>query len=140
MGRESVWCIWSRSSCRGKAPTDGSKAGNYNFVMEQLGLFNRMEWMKTQPTLPGKPNAVIVGYEDITESVYSYETVVVKEPKENWEWVGTGVYQDEPVLEWQVVGQEEKTLYNSIHHPATAYEPAWTENIAIGTEMVDTVS
>lgn len=33
---------------------DGSAAGGFNFALAELSLFNRAEWAKTQPVLPGE--------------------------------------------------------------------------------------
>lgn len=34
-------------------PPSGYDTGSFNFVLSELGLFNRAEWSKTQPVLPG---------------------------------------------------------------------------------------
>ncbi len=35
------------------APVNGDGTGSYNFTMNEMAIFNRQEWAKTQPTLPG---------------------------------------------------------------------------------------
>lgn len=44
------------------AEADGHPTGSYNFVMEEMGAFNRMEWMRTQAMLPGPKVTVVTGY------------------------------------------------------------------------------
>ncbi|MEM9381588.1 MAG: hypothetical protein AAGB93_16655, partial [Planctomycetota bacterium] len=82
------------------AATDGTKATSYNFTMEELGIFNRQEWFKTQATLPGKTVKVQTGtktvYKDVKveqpyyveENVYGYNPYTVVEPV--YSWVPTG--------------------------------------------------
>ena len=36
-----------------KGPASGDESGLFNFVLSELALFNRGEWMRTQPMLPG---------------------------------------------------------------------------------------
>lgn len=52
------------------APTDGTPATSFNFIMDELTIFNRMEWMKTQPTLPGERTRTLVGTREVTVTVY----------------------------------------------------------------------
>ncbi|MEM6674794.1 MAG: hypothetical protein AAF726_18245 [Planctomycetota bacterium] len=83
------------------APTDGTSASSFNFTMEELAIFNRMEWMKTQPTLPGERVRIQVGTNIVTypERVREY----YQEEVTNWIWVPTGNMIEKPVYEWQNV-------------------------------------
>ncbi|MEM6674279.1 MAG: hypothetical protein AAF726_15645 [Planctomycetota bacterium] len=68
--------------------TNGTKASSFNFTMEELAIFNRMEWIKTQPTLPGKSEKVQTG----TRTIW-YDEKVKETYKKNvtkWKWVKTG--------------------------------------------------
>ncbi len=70
--------------------TNGWGSGSFNFIMEEMAAFNRMEWMKTQPTLPGKSVKVQVG-----ENVWiERKPIKVKEyywvDKDTYKWVKTG--------------------------------------------------
>jgi hypothetical protein len=46
-------------------PVTGDGTGSYNFAMNELAIFNRREWSKTQPTLPGVDGSQVPnpGYE-----------------------------------------------------------------------------
>ena len=70
--------------------TNGWGSGSFNFIMEEMAAFNRMEWMKTQATLPGKKVKVQVGEnvwiekKPIKEKEYYYVT------RDTYKWVKTG--------------------------------------------------
>ncbi|MEM6572282.1 MAG: hypothetical protein AAF957_27955 [Planctomycetota bacterium] len=109
--------------------TDGTKATSYNFTMEELGIFNRQEWFKTQPTLPGKTKKVKTG----TKTVYSDEKV-----KETY-YVQEPVYANkpytvvEPVYSWVPTGNKiKKTAYKKVTKtnglPAP-YTETWQETV-----------
>lgn len=69
-------------------PADGTTAGSFNFTMDELAVFNRMEWIKTQPTLPGKAERIQTG-----EKVVEYpETRTERYQKTitQWKWVPDG--------------------------------------------------
>lgn len=69
-------------------PADGTSGGSFNFTMDELAIFNRMEWIKTQPTLPGKAEKIQTG-----EKVITYpETKKEKYQKtvKKYKWVKTG--------------------------------------------------
>lgn len=46
-------------------PVNGDGTGSYNFTMNEIAIFNRGEWAKTQETLPGKDGTPVTnpGYE-----------------------------------------------------------------------------
>ena len=82
-------------------PATGDDSGSFNFTMDELAIFNRVEWMKTQPTLPGEPEYIQTG-----ESVKEYpetisESYWVEEVKYKWIPDGTQYkkwfYKDETV-------------------------------------------
>ncbi|MEM9800890.1 MAG: hypothetical protein AAGA20_11235 [Planctomycetota bacterium] len=106
---------YARPAWGGTDTTDGTKATNYNFTMEELGIFNRLEWMKTRATLPGKAKKVQVG-----EKIVEYpEKVKQKVPV------------IEPVYEMQPTGKLiKKTAYKKVKYnnglPPPYYEE-WTK-------------
>lgn len=132
---------------------DGTPSTDFNFILDELAIFNRMEWMKTQPQLPGKTTTEIVGYDEVEREVYDYETVEEEVIVEIKDWVGTGEFEDEPVYEWQVTGQkevpvyekqktgtEEEPIYKWVTHPADPPEPygkPWKEKVITGYKTVD---
>lgn len=69
-------------------PANGHASGSFNFTMDELSIFNRQEWMKTQPTLPGKTvkvqNGVNVSFIDEKVQETYMKTVNV------FQWVNTG--------------------------------------------------
>ncbi len=38
----------------GRGQVTGSEDGSFSFIMDELAIFNRAEWTKTQPVLPGR--------------------------------------------------------------------------------------
>lgn len=129
------------------APANGQSDGSWNFTMDQLAIFNRMEWMKTQPTLPGEPTYELV--RTTTEPRELFEEVEVTREEPVYTWQGTGTFADEaiyeergtgvfdtvPVYEWQVTGTEEVPVYTTVVHPADPPEPygsPWTEQVLTG--------
>ncbi|MEZ6014334.1 MAG: hypothetical protein R3F49_04420 [Planctomycetota bacterium] len=62
---------WGKGS-----PATGGKDGSFNFVMDEVAIFNRMEWIKTQPTLPGAAVKVQVGTKTVIKDEYKTETYV----------------------------------------------------------------
>jgi hypothetical protein len=76
-------------------PADGTTSGSFNFTMDELAIFNRMEWIKTQPTLPGKAEYIQTGEK------------VVKYPETR-----TEMYQrEEPTYKWVKNGEQTKKWY-----------------------------
>ena len=70
-----------------KAAT-GEPTGSFNFTMDELAIFNRAEWMKTVPTLPGKAEKVL----DRIDVTWKDEKVKEKYKKKvkKYKWVKTG--------------------------------------------------
>ncbi|MEM6569809.1 MAG: hypothetical protein AAF957_15470 [Planctomycetota bacterium] len=105
-------------------PTDGSRSTSFNFTMEELAIFNRQEWMKTEPTLPGEPEYVMTG----TETVWYDERYreYYEEEVPRWVWVETGNFIEEPIYEW--VEQS-----NGLPEP---YTETWWERVVVGYRQV----
>ena len=57
------------------APANGEPDGSFNFIMEELAIFNRMEWLKTQPTLAGKRTRTKIGETTKLVKKWNYEEV-----------------------------------------------------------------
>ncbi len=79
--------FYHRAWGQGKDAT-GWGGGSFNFTMDEIAIFNRVEWMKTQPTLPGKAEYIQTG-EKVTEypetkKEYYWEDVT------KYKWVKTG--------------------------------------------------
>ncbi|MEZ6015164.1 MAG: hypothetical protein R3F49_08630 [Planctomycetota bacterium] len=97
----------------------GAVGGSWSFTLEEAGIFNRREWIKTQPELPGKPVRV--------------QTGTVPRVDELGEWRGTGEFFDAPVYERRQTGTRPVAIYETrIITPATGYRPAVTERVLVG--------
>jgi hypothetical protein len=70
------------------APITGEAWGGYNFIIDELANFNRMEWMRTQPTLPGVTKRVQVGSQEVQEERYNWESYQVQELEPIMEYQG----------------------------------------------------
>ncbi|RLE20752.1 MAG: hypothetical protein DRJ50_10245, partial [Actinobacteria bacterium] len=123
--------------------TDGTSATSYNFTMEEIGIFNRQEWFKTQPTLPGKEVWGQTGTETVwkdekvleyyieLEPVYTEEAYIVLEP----------VYTEEAYTETvPVYTMEPYTVIEPVYtqEPYTVFEPIY-EDVPTGTLIEKTV-
>ncbi|MEM6675647.1 MAG: hypothetical protein AAF726_22540, partial [Planctomycetota bacterium] len=97
--------------------TDGTKASSYNFTMEELAIFNRMEWMKTQPTLPGKE----VWTETGKKVTYVDEMVSVPYTVDEPVYTKTAYNVEEPVFKKQ---------------PYTVYEPIYVKMPYVDLEPI----
>lgn len=53
-------------------PVNGDGTGSYNFAMNEMAIFNRREWAKTQPTLPGIDGAPISNPDYVANYTPSY--------------------------------------------------------------------
>jgi len=112
-------------------PTTGDKNGSYSFIMEEMGTFNRMEWMKTQPTLLGKWAKVKTGTKYYKKKVQPKKKIKVaklvkqykkvadgqkKVPVYKWVKVSNGL--PAPYTEWknvkQLVGYKWVTIYKKV--------------------------
>ena len=99
-------------------PANGYTTGSFNFLMEEMVIFNRMEWMKTQPTLPGEPTWMLVGShpEDILD----------------WQIVGNHLVDD---WDWVVTGTEMVDLYEKVVVGTKMVDDY--DEVVTGTKMVD---
>ena len=120
------------------APVDGTEAGNWNFTLEQTAIFNRGEWVKTQPELPGQPERVAVGTHverrELMDSVARTERRPITESRD------TGRTREVPVYDDVVVGTREEPVFETIVIPATRpapYGSPTTERRQVGTRTVD---
>ncbi|MEZ5973927.1 MAG: hypothetical protein R3E96_03515, partial [Planctomycetota bacterium] len=99
-------------------PVDGTPATQFNFIMDELAIFNRGEWIKTQPQLPGKAvyqmtgsNTTSVWIQPMMDETY-YEDVDV------YEWQPTGNQYLQAVYGWVETGTHTVDDYTTIYHPA----------------------
>ena len=128
-------------------PANGRPDGSWNFTLDEVAIFNRMEWMKTQPTLPGERVWELVRVEDRQRELFETVQVTTDEPVRAWR--GTGVFVDQPVYEnrgtgvfdlvpiyeRQQTGTRDVPIYRTIVHPANPPEPygsPWTERVIDG--------
>ncbi len=137
------------------SPANGLESGSWNFTMDEIAIFNRMEWMKTQPTLPGQGFQQQTGVQTVQNELFETVQVQVDQPVYGWvgtgtytteptyAWQGTGVFQTVPIYETQQTGTQQVPIYQTVHHPADPPEPygsPWTEQVVVGytTEPVFT--
>lgn len=88
------------------APVTGGPDSSFNFILDELANFNRMEWMKTQPTLPGAETQKKVGEREFQVKRWNWKkkTYTVTKPiyevvKPKRIKVGTKV-KTVPVYKW----------------------------------------
>lgn len=97
----------------------GQPGGGWNFTLEEAGIFNRREWIKTQPELPGRAVRTQTGTTERIEDV--------------GEWRGTGVFDEVAVYTRVQTGTRTVPVYQTIViEPATQYRPAVTQRILVG--------
>jgi len=128
-------------------PANGRSDGSWNFTLDEVAIFNRMEWMKTQPTLPGQRVREVVRVEERQRELFETVRFDVEEPVRVWrgtgvfvdqpvyETRGTGVFDSVPIYERQQVGTRDVPVYRTIVHPADPPEPygsPWTERVIDG--------
>lgn len=81
--------------------TTGDHTGSLNFLMDELAIFNRQEWAKTQETLPGAwekyQTGTRVWYTDEKVKQAYWKTV------KKWKWVNTGRKIKKPKYKWVTV-------------------------------------
>ena len=70
---------------------NGEEDGSFNFIMDEIALFNRMEWMKTQEELPGKRQKVKVGEKDYMKKVWDYVWEEYQKEVPTYKWVSNGL-------------------------------------------------
>lgn len=112
---------------------DGTPAGAWNFTMAETASFNRREWLKTQPELPGQRQRVQTGTRTVQDE--QFQSVTTLERREVTEERPTGEMEEVPVYDRVQVGTEERPVYDTVvHNPGTSYE--WSERVQVGTETV----
>ena len=127
------------------ASVTGDTDGSFSFIMEEMAAFNRMEWMKTQPTLPGQKTQTKVGETTVTKKVQprkkikvetkkkQYDKVVTgtkKVPKYKWVWVttGSGPYQTKKKVKQQVGWKTVKTYKKVFVGWVTTWKWKWVND------------
>ncbi len=116
---------------------DGTDSGTWNFSTEQTAVFNRREWIKTQPTLPGLPVQVQVGTNDYQRELF--QEVTRMESRPITERRDTGRTQEVPVYENVQVGTREEPVYTTVVTPSTRpapYDNSTSERVQTGTRTV----
>ena len=119
------------------AAVDGTESGTWNFSTEQTAVFNRREWIKTQPTLPGLPVQVQVGTNDYQRELLQEVTRIAN--RAITERRDTGLTQEVPVYSDVQIGTREEPVYTTVTTPSTRPAPygnATTERVQTGTREV----
>ena len=119
------------------AAVDGTESGTWNFTTEQTAIFNRREWIKTQPTLPGLPVSVEVGTNTFERELFQEITRMETQPIV--ESQDTGLTQEVPVYADVQVGTKEEPIYTTIVTPSTRpapYDNSTSERVQTGTQTV----
>ncbi len=68
----------------------GWGSGSLSFILEEMSTFNRMEWIKTQPSLPGVKEKVQTGESVWFETKDEYEKEYYWKTKNVYGWAKTG--------------------------------------------------
>ncbi len=90
------------------AAVTGRANESWSFTLEEMGIFNRREWIKTQPELPGRSERIQIGTETRTQEIV--------------QWRPTGEFVDVPIYETRIVT------------PRTDYHPEVTERVLVRWE------
>ncbi|HPF13267.1 MAG: hypothetical protein H6829_04700 [Planctomycetes bacterium] len=117
-------------------PVDGTPATDFNFIMDELAIFNRGEWIKTQPELPGKDVYVKTGTKTTTVLVKPTRKETYYVDKDIYSWQPTGNMISKDVYGWVQTGTKVVNEYTYINHPADPPEPygsPWTEKVWVGS-------
>lgn len=103
------------------ASVDGTPSGTWNFSVEQAAIFNRREWIKTQPQLPGESEYVQTGTRTVQNQIFdSVDTIVMEDITEQQP---TGATQEVPVYTNVQTGTREEPIYETVVIPATRPAP-----------------
>ncbi len=121
-----------RPSWGAGAAVDGTSSGSWNFTLEQAAIFNRREWVKTQPQLPGKAVYTATGTEITQRQLY--QRVESSHMEDVGEWQDTGTTRTVPIMENVQTGTREEPIYETITIPATKPPPYGQDT----TQVVDT--
>ncbi|WP_145195927.1 hypothetical protein [Planctomycetes bacterium Poly30] len=119
------------------AAVDGTPSGTWNFTLEQTAVFNRREWIKTQPTLPGQLVSVQVGTRDVQRELF--QSVPRTEQRPVTERRDTGRTREVPVFANVQIGTREEPVYETVTIPSTRPAPYGTptyERRQVGTRSV----
>ncbi len=118
---------------------DGTPDTPFNFIMDELAIFNRGEWMKTQAELPGKRVYTQTGTRTVRVQIQPTREEQQWVDRDIYEWVPTGNTITEDVYGWVQTGTRTEDVYQTIHHPAdppAPYGSPWTERVWTGTREV----
>lgn len=126
-------------------PVTGNPDGDFNFILEELALFNRSEWLKTQETLQGKSYKVEDGTKEVThwDSEWVEYATPIEKTRDVWEnqpyWDDVEVPIYEVVDGYQIlVGYETqskqidnwvKTGTETYFETGTWESTSWTETV-----------
>ncbi|MEM6571008.1 MAG: hypothetical protein AAF957_21530 [Planctomycetota bacterium] len=100
---------------------DGTPSGTSNFTIEQVGIFNRREWLKTQPELPGESERIVTGTSERTREIRRY--VTWQEPYAYYAWQDSGEFRTINVTERVQTGTREEAVYEWRTLPALIPPP-----------------
>ena len=115
---------------------DGTPDTPFNFIMDELAIFNRGEWMKTQAELPGKAVYTMTGTRTVSVRITPTREELQWVDRDIYDWVPTGNTITEDVYGWVQTGTRTVDVYRTIHHPAdppAPYGSPWTERVWDGT-------
>lgn len=100
---------------------DGTSSGSWNFTLEQAAIFNRREWVKTQPELPGKAVRTATGTKVTRRQLFQrVDRTYMKDIKERRD---TGRTTTVPVMANVQVGTREEPIYEWVTVPPTKPPP-----------------
>ncbi|MEM9801198.1 MAG: hypothetical protein AAGA20_12805 [Planctomycetota bacterium] len=97
------------------SPVTGVPDGTWNFTIEQAAIFNRREWIKTQPELPGERVEVAVGSE--TRQRQLMRTVEWEEEYAHYANRWNGEMRTVDIVERVQVGTREEPVYTWVTVP-----------------------
>ena len=100
---------------------DGTPSGTSNFTIEQVGIFNRREWLKTRPELPGESERIVTGTSERTREIRRY--VTWQEPYAYYAWQDSGEFRTINVTERVQTGTREEAVYEWRTLPALIPPP-----------------
>ncbi len=118
---------------------NGWGSGSFNFILEQMSTFNRMEWIKTQSTLPGMKEKVQTGESVWFETKDEYKKEYYWKTKNVYAWVKTGNKIRKTEYKW-IKENNGKTVPNyeewSVKVKDYDYWVDEREKVVTGTERV----
>ena len=123
----------------GGLPVDGTPATSFNFIMDELAIFNRGEWIKTQTQLPG---------EAVYQKTGENTTMVSNQPMKDENYLDpVDIYENQPTgnmiaqnnYGWVNYGNKMVDVYITVNHPAdppAPYGSPWSEQVYNGQNSV----